>query len=127
MLRRMSPAEVVDRFIAAIERRDIDAAIALLHPDVEYDNVPIGPVRGRAAVRSILEPITARSDEVRWPVSRRAEAGPVVFNERVDRFRSGDRWIEIAVAGVWEVHDGLITLWRDYFDLETYRAQQRQS
>lgn len=123
----MGATEVVNHFIAAIERRDIDAAIALMHPDCEYDNVPIGPVRGHTAIRSILEPMAARSDEIQWPVSRAAEAGPVVFNERVDRFRAGDRWIEIAVAGVWEVHDGLITLWRDYFDLETYRAQQRQS
>ena len=127
MLRGMSASEVVDRFIAAIERRDIDAAIELLHPDVEYDNVPIGPVHGREAVRSILGPIAGRSEEVLWPVARSAEAGAVVFNERLDRFRSGDRWIEIAVAGVWEVHDGLITLWRDYFDLETYRKQQQQS
>lgn len=123
----MSPLQVVQQFVEAIERRDLDAAFALLHPDCEYDNVPIGPVHGHEAIRSILEPMAARSDEIQWPVSRSAEAGPVVFNERVDRFRSGDRWIEIAVAGVWEVHDGLITLWRDYFDLDTYRAQQRQS
>lgn len=120
-------ADVVQQFIAAIERRDIDAAIALMHPDCEYDNVPIGPVHGHEAIRKILDPVVARTDEVRWPVARSAEAGPVVFNERLDRFRSGDRWIEIAVAGVWEVHDGLITLWRDYFDLDTYRRQQQQS
>lgn len=123
----MSALQVVQQFVEAIERRDLDAAFELLHPDCEYDNVPIGPVRGHEAIRSILEPMAARSDEIQWPVSRAAEAGPIVFNERIDRFRSGDRWIEIAVAGVWEVHDGLITLWRDYFDLETYRAQQRQS
>lgn len=120
-------ADVVQQFIAAIERRDIGAAIALMHPDCEYDNVPVGPVHGHAAIRKILDPVVARTDEVRWPVARSAEAGPVVFNERLDRFRSGDRWIEIAVAGVWEVHDGLITLWRDYFDLDTYRRQQQQS
>jgi limonene-1,2-epoxide hydrolase len=121
----MMPSAVVNSFIAALERRDLDAAMALLHPDCEYDNVPIGPVQGRTAIRSILEPIVARSDEVCWPVARSAAAGHVVFNERLDRFRSGDRWVEIAVAGVWEVHEGLITLWRDYFDLETYRRQAR--
>lgn len=122
----MSPTEVVHQFIAAIERRDIDGALQLMHPDCEYDNVPIGPVRGHDSIRAILEPIAGRSDEVLWPVSRSASAGPVVFNERVDRFRSGDRWIELPVAGVWEVHDGAITLWRDYFDLETYMRQQRE-
>jgi limonene-1,2-epoxide hydrolase len=116
---------VVAAFIAAIERRDLGAAIALVHPECEYDNVPIGPVHGRAAILGVLEPIASRSDEILWPVARTASDGTVVFNERLDRFRSGDRWIEIAVAGVWEVHDGLITLWRDYFDLDTYRRQSR--
>ncbi len=123
----MRPLDVVQQFIAAIERRDIAGALEFLHPDCEYDNVPAGSVRGHDAIRSILEPITSRADEVLWPVSREAEAGSVVFNERVDRFRSGDRWIELPVAGVWEVHEGLITLWRDYFDLETYRKQQVQT
>jgi len=35
----------------------------------------------------------------------------------------GGSWIEIPVCGVWEVIDGKITLWRDYFDLATYRDQ----
>ena len=118
-------SEVIATFIAAIERRDLDAAMALVHPDCEYDNVPIGPVHGHAAIRGVLEPIAARSDEILWPVARTASNGTVVFNERLDRFRSGDRWIEIAVAGVWEVEDGLITLWRDYFDLDTYRRQSQ--
>jgi limonene-1,2-epoxide hydrolase len=45
------------------------------------------------------------------------------MNERTDRFRSGDRWLEILVAGIWRVEDGLITLWRDYFDLEGLMKQ----
>jgi limonene-1,2-epoxide hydrolase len=32
-------------------------------------------------------------------------------------------WIEMPVTGVWEVVDGKITLWRDYFDLQTYLKQ----
>jgi limonene-1,2-epoxide hydrolase len=117
------PAEVVAAFIAAIERRDLEAAMALVDPHCEYDNVPIGPVHGHDAIRAVLEPVVARSDEIVWPVQRSAASGNVVFNERLDRFRTGERWIEIAVAGVWEVNGGLITLWRDYFDLDSYRKQ----
>jgi len=47
----------------------------------------------------------------------------VVFNERLDRFLIDGRWIEIAVTGVWEVHDGVISLWRDYFDLAAFQRQ----
>jgi limonene-1,2-epoxide hydrolase len=120
----MSDAErTVTAFIAAIERRDLDAALELVADDCEYDNVPIGPVHGRDGVRTVLGPVVERSDEIAWPVLRSAVAGPVVFNERLDRFRIGARWVELPVTGVWEVRDGLITVWRDYFDLATYRRQ----
>jgi len=120
---RSAAEAVVAAFIAAVERRDLEAALELVAPDCEYDNVPIGPVHGPDSIRKVLAPIVERTDEIAWPVSRSASAGAVVFNERLDRFRSGDRWVELPVTGVWEVHDGRITLWRDYFDLETSRRQ----
>ena len=66
MLRGMSASEVVDRFIAAIERRDIDAAIELLHPDVEL-HVPgqqplAGVHRGIDAVLEFLRATTTLAD-----------------------------------------------------------------
>jgi limonene-1,2-epoxide hydrolase len=118
-----APTEVVGAFIAAIERRDVDAAISLLADDCEYDNVPMGKVHGPAMVRAIVEPLLAGCLDIEWPVVRVAAAGSVVFNERLDRFRMAGGWIELPVTGVWEVHDGRITLWRDYFDETTYREQ----
>ena len=50
-------------------------------------------------------------------------SGDVVINERVDRFHIGDGWLELPVAGFWEVRDGLITLWRDCFDMSAYTSQ----
>ena len=50
--------------------------------------------------------------------------GSTVFNERLDRFRIGDGWLELPIAGVFEVDDdGKITLWRDYFDMGAYERQ----
>jgi limonene-1,2-epoxide hydrolase len=31
--------------------------------------------------------------------------------------------MELPVAGLFVVHHGVITLWRDYFDLATFQAQ----
>ena len=117
------PTAVIDAFIAAIERRDVDAAVELLAPNCEYDNVPMGKVQGPEAVDAILRPMLAGCSEVDWPVLRQSADGPVVWNERLDRFHMAHGWVEVPVAGVWEVHDGLITLWRDYFDEATYRNQ----
>ena len=38
--------DVVERFLDALERLDVDAAIGLLDPDIEYQNVPFPPARG---------------------------------------------------------------------------------
>lgn len=108
---------VVQAFLDAFESLDFDTALASLDPDVEYTNVPIGTVRGHAGVRSVLEPFFAPIHENEFVILRRAEAGPVVFLERLDRHRLDHGWRELAVNSVFEVHDGLVTVWRDYFDL----------
>ena len=76
-------------------------------------------VRGPAAIRSVLEPFFAPTLENRFEVLRAAATGPFVFLERLDRHRLQDRWVDLPVTGVWEVHDGKITVWRDYFDAAT--------
>ena len=120
-------AGVVTAFIATIEMLDLEGALAFLADDVEYDNVPMGAVHGVDQVRATLGPFVGRFEEVDWPISRIAASGTaddgLVFTERVDRFRTGTTWIELPVAGVFEVHDGRITLWRDYFDLAAFTTQ----
>lgn len=114
------PIDVVTSFISAIERMDLDHALTHLTDDCEYDNVPMGKVFGRDAVRATLAPFLARYEEVEWVIVQQAASGTldegVVFNERVDRFRAGDRWVEIPLAGVFKIRHGQISLWRDYFD-----------
>lgn len=120
-----TPDEVVRGFITACARRDVDGAVAVLADDVEYDNVPIGKVFGPAAVRAVLTgDIFAAAAECEWVIVRQVATGPVVMNERIDRFRIGDRWLEIPVVGIFELDDGRIRLWRDYFDLGDYRQQK---
>ena len=61
---------------------------------------------------------------IEWPVKRQMSSGNSVMNERVDRFEINGTWVELPVVGVFEVNDDdRITLWRDYFDLETYMRQ----
>lgn len=119
-----SPNDVVTAFIQAIERIDIDAAVEMLADDVSYENVPMQPISGREGVRATLAGFLGAASEVEWPVSSQFEHGGRVANERVDRFKIGEGWLEMPVAGFFEVNDeGLITLWRDYFDLATYTDQ----
>jgi limonene-1,2-epoxide hydrolase len=120
-----SPGDIVTALIEACERRDLDSVCALVTDDIEYDNVPIGKVFGPDGVRSVLSGgVTAAASQVEWVVHRQVENGDTVMNERTDRFLVDGRWIEIPIAAVFEVRDGRVALWRDYFDLESYRRQR---
>ncbi len=118
------PGAVVATFIAAIEAKDVDAAVALLADDISYENMPMAPIVGPDAVRATLEGFLAAATAVDWPVKRQVVSGSVVINERNDRFQIGTGWLELPVAGFFEVNDdGRISLWRDYFDLGSYVSQ----
>ena len=118
-----SPEQIVNTFISAIEARDVDAAVALLADDVSYENMPMDPIVGRDAVAATLRMFLEPASEVEWPVRRQLVDGTCVVNERLDRFKIGDGWLELPVAGLFEVDNGLITLWRDYFDMGDYQRQ----
>jgi limonene-1,2-epoxide hydrolase len=49
--------------------------------------------------------------------------GPTVMTERVDYWTSGDVTASLHVAGVFEVREGVITDWRDYFDPNEFASQ----
>lgn len=123
----MAASELVLGFLQACARGDLDAALSVLTDDVEYDNVPVGKVIGHEAVRGVLSGgISAAAEETEWVILRHAAQDSIVMCERLDRFRVGDRWIEIPVAGVFELEGDRIRLWRDYFDLDSYRRQREE-
>lgn len=120
----LSPIDVARQFMKLMEPLNYDAAMQLVSASVTYTNPPpIGTVRGPGGIRGVLEPFFAPTFENEFRVLREASVGPVVFLERLDRHRLQDKWVELPVTGVFEVHDGLITYWRDYFDAATIMSQ----
>ena len=115
----MSPLDTVNAFLRAAAARDYDTALPLLADDVEYQNMMLPAVHGHAQVRETLEGLLALCTASEWVVHRELAAGDVVMNERTDRFEMGGTWTDLPVAGVFVVRDGRISLWRDYFDLQT--------
>lgn len=116
--------EIVDEFIRLVVSKDLDGACALVTADCEYDNVPMGKNIGPEGIKAFLAPMVDSLDEVQFVVHRQTATGNVVMNERTDRFRTGDNWMDLPVCGVFELtDDGKIALWRDYFDLQTMLDQ----
>jgi limonene-1,2-epoxide hydrolase len=113
----MTAEEIVDQFIARVVAQDLDAACELVADDLEYDNVPMGKNHGPAGLKAFLGAMAGGVADLQFVVHRQVAAGDLVFNERTDRFLVGDRWFDLPVAGVFELRDGKIVLWRDYFDM----------
>jgi len=119
-----TPGEVVTALIKANEARDIDALLAVLTEDALYENVPMSVLTGHDEIRSMLEGFLGSATEVAWEVLHQVEQGNLVMNERVDRFVMADgKRIELRVAGVFEIRDGKVAIWRDYFDLAEFTNQ----
>jgi len=111
--------EPVQQLMDACNRREIESALAVLAEDAVYHNMPLAPVRGLAAIREVLGPFLTLATEVDWTVHHWAE-GPqgLVMNERTDRFLIDGSWLTLPVMGVFEVAEGRIRAWRDYFDMQ---------
>jgi limonene-1,2-epoxide hydrolase len=62
-------------------------------------------------------------DGIDFQVHRQLSQDDVVMNERTDVMRSKNgKEIPLPVTGVFEVRDGKIAVWRDYFDMATVTA-----
>ena len=113
----MTPLETARAFLSAMEKMDYDAALPLIADEAEYINGASPAVQGPDGVRQTLEPFFAPLEANEFIIQREAVQGTVVFIERLDRHLAGHGWFELPVTGVFEVNDGKITFWREYFDL----------
>lgn len=116
-----SQAETCVRaFLESWKRKDLEEIMSYLAPDAVYHNVPVPPLHGEKAIREVFQYFVDHFDEADLEVLRLAADGPIVFAERIDHFRLEDRKLDLPVTGVFEVRDGKIVTFRDYFDLATF-------
>ena len=123
-----SPIELVRRFcLAWSEGMGADDLAAFFTDDAVYHNIPLAPVRGREAIAknfaTFIRPGPPGVEGLDLRIINIAADGPVVLTERVDAFKLPDKSFEVAVMGAFEVTDGKISAWRDYFDLNQVTSQ----
>ena len=111
---------LVRRFIESWSHLDAAELAAYFTEDGTYHNVPLAPVTGRANIEAMIRAVIASWSETRWEIVTLLSAGNVVVAERIDRTRAGERSVDLPIVGVFELEEGKIRAWRDYFDLGTY-------
>jgi limonene-1,2-epoxide hydrolase len=119
----MGAEETVLAFVEAWNALDYDRIYALMSDDIFYHNMPLKPVVGRDAVRAYMAAWPV--DACEWAILNIASRGNIVLTERVDHFVRGDDRITVPVMGAFEVVDGKIARWRDYFDMGALKPEAR--
>lgn len=114
---------IVKEFIGKWEARDTDGLVAMVADDLFYHNIPMDPIESPEALRAFAAPMLEMASEVDWVIYHISEcADGTVMTERLDRFCINGKWLEIKLMGAFEIKDGKIWKWRDYFDLGQFQA-----
>jgi limonene-1,2-epoxide hydrolase len=101
---------------------DIAKIVSFFADDAVYHNMPVQPIQGKDAIKSVIEQFMAPFERAEFEVTHIAGEGDIVLTERIDRF-VGAKTVELPVMGTFEVKGGKITAWRDYFDLAAWTKQ----
>ena len=110
------------RFCASWAEGDLDAIVGAFTDDAVYHNIPLDPVTGPEAIRTFIEGFIGGVDSVEFQIRNIVGSGDVVLTERVDVFVAPGKRIELPVMGTFELRDGRIAAWRDYFDLQAFMS-----
>jgi limonene-1,2-epoxide hydrolase len=115
-----SPKLVVERFMELLRRGDVDEAVALLAVDVRYENVGLPTVHGRERVRRLFRRAYEAGGGFDVVIHTISADGPSVLTERTDILKFRQLRVQLWVCGRFDVREGQIVLWRDYFDFVNF-------
>lgn len=114
--------QIVRDFLACTEgpTQDVDGIVSRMTDDVVWQiNVPSWKPRiGLDACRSTLESQNTFSTGL-LPgsvIRTMASSDSVVVTERTDVFEMGGTRVVLRINGVFELRDGKIAAWREYYD-----------
>jgi len=120
----MSNIDTVRAFIEKWEAKDVDGILDAFVDDPVYHNIPMEPLTSKDSIRGFIEPFLGPVSSVTWEVLFIAEdPDGVVLTERIDSFAFGEKGISLPVMGTFEIVNGKIAKWRDYFDLREFEKQ----
>jgi limonene-1,2-epoxide hydrolase len=109
-------ARTVETALYALQDQDFDTVDSAFADEIVWQNVGFPTMRGRERIVNLLRRGQGRVGfEVKF--HRIAADGNTVLTERTDALVIGPLRLQFWVCGVFEVHGGRITLWRDYFDM----------
>jgi limonene-1,2-epoxide hydrolase len=116
---------IVRDFIAAWSRLDPAELAGYFTEEGCYHNIPTEPIRGRDNIEQFIRGFTATWTATEWELVSIGVSGDRVYAERIDRTATTQGNVDLPCLGVFEMRDGSIHEWRDYFDLNTFTRSMK--
>ena len=119
----MSNTDIIRRFFDAWKAKSLDGILDLMTSDACWLNGGAPESVGQDAIRTAIAPVLATASSVGVKVRHIAETSAgAVLTERTDIFDNNGGTISVDVMGVFEMKDGKIHAWREYFDTRAASA-----
>jgi limonene-1,2-epoxide hydrolase len=112
--------QIIKDFIAAWSNLDSNELVDYFSEDGIYYNMPTQPVQGKEQLKQLIGNFISSWTKTNWDTLNIIGEGDVVIAERLDRTEVGDIKVDLPCCGVFEMKEGKIKVWRDYFDMGTY-------
>jgi len=111
---------IVRDFISAWQRLNPSELAGYFSEDGVYHNMPSAAVVGRDNIEQFIAGFISQWESTDWEVINLLADGDRVMVERLDKTVVAGSPVNLPCFGYFELSDGKIKLWRDYFDLATY-------
>ena len=111
---------IVRDFITAWSRLNPSELASYFSEDGVYHNMPSEAVVGRDNIERFIAGFIRPWESTDWEVINLLADGDIVMVERLDKTVVAGSPVNLPCSGYFQLTNGEITLWRDYFDLTTY-------
>jgi limonene-1,2-epoxide hydrolase len=112
--------QIITRFVAAWGRADVDELLDYFADDAVWHPMPMKPAVGKPALREAISEWLGAAAQLGAEIHLQVSDGKTVMHERTDRYLLGTREMATPVGAVFEIDNGLITGWREYFDMSPF-------
>ena len=104
--------------------QDLSSLMDYFTDDIVWQDIPDHTRVGKQECIDTTVPFFEMCDEVEFDVKNILAGDRIVMTERVDTMVMKDgRRASTPIMGVFEIENGKIKVWRDYFDLDMFKSQ----
>ena len=118
-----TPITLVQQFLSDWHTMDVERLLEYFTDDAVYHNIPVDPHVGKDAIRAFFDGWMPNATRLDAEVHHILADGPIVVTERTDEVEFPTATVRIPIAGIFEIEDGKIARWREYFDMAQFTSQ----